>query len=110
MCELGFDIFSCRTARFSRGGGGLVLGGSAENMVVLMMEAGRTSETLVNLCQATRRSNPEDSHLRTLRREDLKSNSTFFFSGGGGGYVCSSGHGGGERGCYKCSWPFSNTV
>jgi hypothetical protein len=39
----------------------------------LMMEAARTSETLVNLCQTTRRYNPEDSHLRTHRRENLKS-------------------------------------
>jgi hypothetical protein len=29
-----------------------------------MMEAERTSETLVNLYQTTRRYNPEDSHLR----------------------------------------------
>jgi hypothetical protein len=29
-----------------------------------MMEAARTSETLVNFYQTTRRSNPEDSHLR----------------------------------------------
>jgi hypothetical protein len=38
-----------------------------------MMEAARTSETLVNLYQTTRRYNPEDSHLRTPRRENLKS-------------------------------------
>jgi hypothetical protein len=31
----------------------------------LMMEAARTSETLLNLCQTTRRYNPEDSHLLT---------------------------------------------
>jgi hypothetical protein len=30
-----------------------------------MMEAARTSETLVNFCQTTRRYNPEDSHLLT---------------------------------------------
>jgi hypothetical protein len=29
-----------------------------------MMEAARTSETLVNFYQTTRRYNPEDSHLR----------------------------------------------
>jgi hypothetical protein len=29
----------------------------------LMMEAARTSETLVNFYQTTRRYNPEDSHL-----------------------------------------------
>jgi hypothetical protein len=27
-----------------------------------MMEAASTSETLVNFCQTTRRSNPKDSH------------------------------------------------
>jgi hypothetical protein len=39
----------------------------------LMMEAGRTSETLVNFYQTTRRYNPGHSHLRTHRRENLKS-------------------------------------
>jgi hypothetical protein len=38
-----------------------------------MMEAARTSETLANFYQTTRRYNPEDSHLRTHRRENLKS-------------------------------------
>jgi t-SNARE complex subunit (syntaxin) len=38
-----------------------------------MMEAARTSETLVNFYQTTRRYNPEHSHLRTHRRENLKS-------------------------------------
>jgi hypothetical protein len=37
------------------------------------MEAARTSETLVNFYQTTRRYNPEDNHLRTQRRENLKS-------------------------------------
>jgi hypothetical protein len=37
------------------------------------MEAARTSETLVNFYQTTRRCNPEDSHLHTNRRENLKS-------------------------------------
>jgi hypothetical protein len=32
-----------------------------------MMEAARTSETLVNFYQTTRRYNPEDSHLLSLR-------------------------------------------
>jgi hypothetical protein len=40
--------------------------------IALMMEAARTSETLVNFYQTTRRYNPEDSHLRTHRRENLK--------------------------------------
>jgi hypothetical protein len=38
-----------------------------------MMEAARTSETFVNFYQTTRHYNPEDSHLRTHRRENLKS-------------------------------------
>jgi hypothetical protein len=38
-----------------------------------MMKAARTSETSVNFYQTTRRYNPEDSHLRTNRRENLKS-------------------------------------
>jgi hypothetical protein len=41
--------------------------------IIRMMEAARTSETLVNFYQTTRRYNPEDSHLRTHRRENLKS-------------------------------------
>jgi hypothetical protein len=32
--------------------------------IALMMEAARTSETLVNFYQTTRRYNPEDSHLQ----------------------------------------------
>jgi hypothetical protein len=42
-------------------------------LIALMMEAARTSETLVSFYQTTRRYNPEDSHLRTHRRENLKS-------------------------------------
>jgi hypothetical protein len=38
-----------------------------------MMETAGTSETSVNFYQTTRRSNPQDNHLRTRRREDLKS-------------------------------------
>jgi hypothetical protein len=41
--------------------------------IALMMEAARTSETLVNFYQTTRRYDPEDSHLRTHRRDNLKS-------------------------------------
>jgi hypothetical protein len=41
--------------------------------IALMMEAARTSETSVNFYQTSRRYNPEDSHLRTHRRENLKS-------------------------------------
>jgi hypothetical protein len=42
-------------------------------VIALMMEAARSSETLVNFNQTTRRYNPEDSHLRINRRENLKS-------------------------------------
>jgi hypothetical protein len=42
-------------------------------MSSLVMEASDISETLVNFYQTTRRYNPEDSHLRTHRRENLKS-------------------------------------
>jgi hypothetical protein len=45
----------------------------SSGLIALMMETARTSETLVNLYQTTRRYNPEDSHLRTHRRENLKS-------------------------------------
>jgi hypothetical protein len=38
-----------------------------------MTEAASISETSVNFHQTTRRNNPEDSHLRTRRRENLKS-------------------------------------
>jgi hypothetical protein len=37
------------------------------------MEAARTSETLVNFYQTTRRYNPKDSHLCTHHHENLKS-------------------------------------
>jgi hypothetical protein len=37
------------------------------------MDVASTSETLVNFYQTTRRYNPEDSHLHTRRRENLKS-------------------------------------
>jgi hypothetical protein len=43
------------------------------HQIALMMEAARTSETLVNFYQTTRRYSPEDSHLRTHRCENLKS-------------------------------------
>jgi hypothetical protein len=40
--------------------------------IVLMMEAAATSETSVNFYQTTSCYNPEDSHLHTRRRENLK--------------------------------------
>jgi hypothetical protein len=42
-------------------------------LIALMMEAAKTSETLVNFYQTTRRYNLEDSHLRTHRSDNLKS-------------------------------------
>jgi hypothetical protein len=42
-------------------------------IIALMMEAASTSETSVNFYQTTWRNNPEDSHLHTRRRENLKS-------------------------------------
>jgi hypothetical protein len=42
-------------------------------LIALMMEAGRTSETLVNFYQTTWHYNPEVSHLHTHCRENLKS-------------------------------------
>jgi hypothetical protein len=46
--------------------------------MALMMQAARTSETFVNFYQTTRRYNPEDSHLRSHRRENLKSYQGYF--------------------------------
>jgi hypothetical protein len=37
-------------------------------LIALMMEAARSSETLVNVNQTTRRYNPEDSHLHEAKR------------------------------------------
>jgi hypothetical protein len=45
-------------------------------IIALMMEAASTSETSVNFYRTTRHYNPEDSHLHTRRRENLKSNFT----------------------------------
>jgi hypothetical protein len=48
----------------------------------LMMQALSASETSVNFYETTRRNIPEDSHLRTRCRENLKSHLTLsrFFS------------------------------
>jgi hypothetical protein len=42
-------------------------------IIAIMMEAASTSETSVNFYQTTQRYNPEDSHLHTRHRENLKS-------------------------------------
>jgi hypothetical protein len=39
----------------------------------MVIEAASTSEKLVNFYQTTQRNNPEDSHLHTRRRKNLKS-------------------------------------
>jgi hypothetical protein len=41
--------------------------------MALMMEAAKASVTPLNFYQTTRRYNPEDSHLLSRRRENLKS-------------------------------------
>jgi hypothetical protein len=42
------------------------------SIIRAMMEAESTCETSVNFYQTTRRYNPEDSHLHSRRRENLK--------------------------------------
>jgi hypothetical protein len=44
--------------------------------IALMMEAARTSETLVNFYQTTRHYNPEDSHLRIAKSSFLQAGRT----------------------------------
>jgi hypothetical protein len=46
---------------------------SEVRVIALMMEAGRTSETSVDIKLRTRQYIPEDSELHTRRRENLKS-------------------------------------
>jgi hypothetical protein len=41
--------------------------------IIRAMEAASTSETSISFYQTTRRNIPEDSHLHTCRRENLKS-------------------------------------
>jgi hypothetical protein len=45
----------------------------SSSLIALMMDAARTSETLVSFYQTTQRYNPEDSHLHTHRRENFQS-------------------------------------
>jgi hypothetical protein len=51
-------------------------------LIALMMEAVSTSEMSVSFYQTTRRNIPEDSHVHTRRRENLKSHR----------YVCMAEH------------------
>jgi hypothetical protein len=48
-------------------------------LIALMMEAASTSETLVNFYQTAQRKIPEEGHLHTRRRENLKSHTLFTF-------------------------------
>jgi hypothetical protein len=50
----------------------------AASIIVLMIEAARTSETYVKFFKTTRRNNPEDGHLHNRRCENLKSHVTNF--------------------------------
>jgi hypothetical protein len=40
--------------------------------IALMMEAASASKTSINFYQTTWRNNPQDSHIHTHRRENLK--------------------------------------
>jgi hypothetical protein len=51
------------------------------HQITLMMEVASTSETSVNFYQTTQCYNPEDSHLRTCRCENLES--CLYWSGSG---------------------------
>jgi uncharacterized protein (UPF0179 family) len=53
---------------------------SLEDLIALMMEAASISETSVNFYQTTQCNKTEDSHLRTHRRENLKSHTHFAVS------------------------------
>jgi hypothetical protein len=48
-------------------------GAQGDESIALMMEAASTSEKSVNFYQTTRRNNPEDIHLHTRPRDNLKS-------------------------------------
>jgi hypothetical protein len=49
--------------------------------IALMMEASSTSETSVNFYRTTLHNIPEDSHLHTLRHENLNLTSLKMFEG-----------------------------
>jgi hypothetical protein len=57
-----------------------VLAASIIMTIALMMEAVTISETSVNFYQTTLRNNPEDCHLYTRRRENLKYHDFFSFT------------------------------
>jgi hypothetical protein len=66
-----WDVAPCSLVEIDRRFRGVTA--SITKAIALMMEAASTSETSVNFYQTTRRNNPEDSHLHTHRRENLKS-------------------------------------
>jgi hypothetical protein len=55
-----------------------------QRAIALMMEAVNTSETSVKFYQTRRRNIPEDSHLYTRRRENLKSHRVLLMNAPGG--------------------------
>jgi predicted transcriptional regulator of viral defense system len=48
--------------------------------IALMMKAASTSKTSANFYQNIRRNNPENSHLHTRRRENLRSHIVQYIS------------------------------
>jgi hypothetical protein len=46
-------------------------------LIVLTMEEVSTSETSVSMYQTTQCNNPEDNHIHSRRRENLKSHASF---------------------------------
>jgi hypothetical protein len=57
-----------------------VFSASIIRAIALMMEAANTSETSVNFYQTTRHNNPEESHLHTRCRENIKSHKDYLLS------------------------------
>jgi hypothetical protein len=45
-------------------------------IIAMLIEAASTSETSINVYQTARRNIPEESHLHTRRRENLKYHSS----------------------------------
>jgi hypothetical protein len=60
-------------------------------LIALTMEAASTFKTSVNLDQTTRRNIPEDSHLHTGSRENLKSQVMCYLRGEYGLHGCLAG-------------------
>jgi hypothetical protein len=58
----------------------VLLTSTIKAIIALITDAASISETLVNFYEATRRNNPEDSHLHTRYHEKLKSYQFYIFS------------------------------